>query len=491
MRRVWILALLSGMTALALAESLFFLGRESFWLDEAYSVFLARLPSSSFWDVVTSSEANAALYYVLLRGWIVLGTSEAVVRLLSVTAAVASVPLCYALGKRLFSRQLGLAAAVLLAASSFSVQYAQEARSYSLVLFLILMSTYVFVRAILNGGGGTWAAYVLVTALAGYAHFFAWFIVIAHLASLALLDVRPRPRTLFAAFGSIAVLSAPLFFFLLTTSGDQIGWIPELSLGRVASAIGQFAGARTVVGAVALVPILAAAVLSGLWMFIQTWRSSTRSLETWRLGFVIACLTVPVLGALLVSLVKPIWVDKYLIVALPGLVLTTSVGLDAWKPTLARLGLATILVLSLSQVLVLHLSLDKDDWRAATQYMLERSEPNDGISYYRPFGRFPANYYFDQIIDTKRSKHVPHPTSSIFDISRGPLRPGPRDIPLAAIANASRPFERVWIVLNPVLAEARRGISVALEPDFVLADTAEFRDVVVELYVRRPTLGQR
>jgi mannosyltransferase len=489
-REPWFIFVVAGLSALALAESLAFLGRESFWLDEAYSVFLARLPRTEFWDVLTASQANASLYYVLLRGWITLGTGETIVRFLSVISAVACVPLCYAVGKRLFGPLVGVTGAALLAVNAFAIQYAQEARSYSLVLFLVLLSSYLFVRAVQEGSAWTWTAYVLVTAISGYAHFFAWFVVIAHVGSLPFLERRPRIRAVLAAYGCMAVLSAPLLVFLLTTSGNQIGWIPPLSVGRVASALGQLAGARTILGAGVLVAILAVCSLFAFRTLIQRWRRGERSAETWGLVLVVGWLAVPIGGALAISVMKPIWVDKYLIVTLPGLALTAAFGLSTWKPTLVRAGLTALLIASVSQVLVLHLGDDKDDWRAASRYVLARSGSSDGIAFYRPYGRFPFGYYVDDTVPDERRDRAPTPISAIFDRSRGSTTPGPRDIPLSVISNAAQPFERVWIVLNPVLPASRSGIGRALEPDFTRAETAAFRDVVVELYVRRPTSGQ-
>jgi mannosyltransferase len=479
-----VVVLVVGITAVTLAECLIFLGRESFWLDEAYSVFLARLPSTEFWDVLTTSQANSSLYYVLLRGWVALGTGETMVRLLSVLPAVAAVPLSFALGRRLFGWRVGVAATALLAVNAFAIQYAQEARAYSLVLFLVLLSTYLFVRAVQEGGRWTWAAFVLVTALSGYAHFFAWFVVLAQLGSLAFLDRRPATRTLLIAYGCIAVLSLPLLAFLLTTSGNQIGWIPPLSVGGIARALGQLAGSRTFLGAGLLVAILAACVLFTFIALAQRWRRSGRSGDTWPLVLVLGWLLVPIAGALAISLVKPIWVDKYLIVALPGLALTAAFGLSALKPFLARAGFLILLVASVSQVAVLHLNEDKDDWRTATEFVLTRSEPGDGIAFYRPFGRFPFGYYVDRS-DGSAGGRTPTAISATFDRAQGSRTPGPRAIPLTLIADAAQPFDRVWVVLNPVLSSARNGIAEVL-PEYARTQTAAFRDVVVDLYVRSP-----
>ena len=49
------------------------LGGKSFWLDEAFSVALARAPWPSFVHELRTSEANMGLYYAILRPWLALG----------------------------------------------------------------------------------------------------------------------------------------------------------------------------------------------------------------------------------------------------------------------------------------------------------------------------------------------------------------------------------------------------------------------------------
>src|SRR2546425_3307417 len=110
------------------------LGAKSGWLDEAESVAHARLGVRSLLHVLDGGDPNMGLYYVLLHFWIrIFGESESAVRGLSVLFGVLAVPAIYLVGARLFGRAAGLVAALLLAVNAFFIQYAQEARSYSLV----------------------------------------------------------------------------------------------------------------------------------------------------------------------------------------------------------------------------------------------------------------------------------------------------------------------------------------------------------------------
>ena len=81
-----------------------FLGTHSLFLDESVSSTLATAPWHSFANVVSHREANMALYYLLLRGWVVFGHSEIALRSLSVILAVGALWVLIMLARSLFGR---------------------------------------------------------------------------------------------------------------------------------------------------------------------------------------------------------------------------------------------------------------------------------------------------------------------------------------------------------------------------------------------------
>jgi predicted membrane-bound mannosyltransferase len=99
--------LVALITALALLLRLLFLAENSFWYDEILSVRRAQLDSGAFRDLI-NSVPPMTLYYILLRFWLALGDSDFIVRMLSVIPAVATIPVVYLLGARLFDPGLVL-----------------------------------------------------------------------------------------------------------------------------------------------------------------------------------------------------------------------------------------------------------------------------------------------------------------------------------------------------------------------------------------------
>ena len=133
---------------LALVLNLYTLGSRSIVHDESGSILKARETVASLVPVLTGGDPNMGLYYVLLHFWVrIWSDSEAGARSLSALFAALAVPTLYFLGKKLFGRSAGLLAAVLLALNAFILRHAQLARSYALLVFLVTLSSYFFVRS--------------------------------------------------------------------------------------------------------------------------------------------------------------------------------------------------------------------------------------------------------------------------------------------------------------------------------------------------------
>jgi len=187
---------------LALALRLYRIDHQSLWNDEGTSVALARRDLAT----ITRSAANdihPPLYYYLLHYWIALfGASELAVRCLSALLGTGIVWLTFALGHRIRQRHhaaempdwAALTAALIAALSPFQVYYSQETRMYILSTFLGALSMLLFLRLLAAWRQeaatpaaqrppvrryGALTAYALVTALLLYTHYFTVTLVLA------------------------------------------------------------------------------------------------------------------------------------------------------------------------------------------------------------------------------------------------------------------------------------------------------------------------
>jgi len=88
--------------------------------------------------------------------------------------------------------------------------------------------------------------------------------------------------------------------------------------------------------------------------------------------------------------------------------------------------------------------LDREDWRAATSYVLDRAQPEDGAFFYANFGRLPFDFY--------RSQRHPSPRWPEALVAANGKDWGYRDSLFAYLGEAcrmpSRPGDRVWLVLS-------------------------------------------
>lgn len=107
------------------------------WLDEALSVNIARLPIGEIGEALRH-DGHPPLYYVILHGWMsVVGESNGAVRALSGIISLLTVPLAFAVGRRLGGVRLGWTLALVYAVSPFAFRYGSETRMYALVMALV------------------------------------------------------------------------------------------------------------------------------------------------------------------------------------------------------------------------------------------------------------------------------------------------------------------------------------------------------------------
>ncbi|MDO8692340.1 MAG: glycosyltransferase family 39 protein, partial [Dehalococcoidia bacterium] len=138
---------------LAFGAMVYRLDGQSFWSDEGASVFMT---GRNFGEILqaAASDIHPPLYYLLLRYWSVpTGTSEFAVRFLSLAFGLLLVALVYKLGEKLASRDVGLVAAFLAATSPFLIYYSQEARMYAQMAALSTLSVVLALKIWQRLGG--------------------------------------------------------------------------------------------------------------------------------------------------------------------------------------------------------------------------------------------------------------------------------------------------------------------------------------------------
>jgi mannosyltransferase len=300
------------------------LDAQSMWRDEVDALRFATAPWAEMLTSFTRPGWNGPLYFLLLRGWIALaGPSEYATRFFSLAFGVLGVPLVYMLGRRLFDRQVGLLAALLVAASPYLTWYSQEVKMYTLVAALALTAIYGLRRAIEGAGWGWWAVQVVATSLAFYAHILAALLVPVQV--LLYFAWWPRARRQWAgALASLACLTLPYLPLAF--------WQAPLALQ--ARETGFYAYALD-----EMVKILLNGWSTGILSWGWPWSTVLMSaLAVWgglrgRLAL-LGWLVIPLLAIWLISLRQPLFTDRYLIWTAPAFYLLVALG----PASLCRLG---------------------------------------------------------------------------------------------------------------------------------------------------------
>ncbi|MCX7668464.1 MAG: glycosyltransferase family 39 protein, partial [Anaerolineae bacterium] len=212
-------AFLLGLVFLAAVLRFWAPGAKGLWYDEAITAAMTHLSPA---DIIRfhwqSAFTHLPGWYLFVNGWArIFGTTEYALRLPSVMAGMAAVPLFWQLLRvtRPADRGWRLMATALLAGSPLLVLYSQEARMYAIALALALASLYLCARLAVRPRTDQLFAFVAVNwAMIAFQYYYALLIGIEGL-FLALRAIRRRiwPFPLLAA---LAVSFLPLILRCLS-----------------------------------------------------------------------------------------------------------------------------------------------------------------------------------------------------------------------------------------------------------------------------------
>lgn len=408
---------LVGVLLLALGLRLYRIDAQSFWYDEGTSVVLATR------DLPTIAQGAAAdihppLYYFLLHYWEGLfGQSEAAVRSLSALMGVALVFLTWGIGKRLFGTITALAGALLVAVSPVAVYYSQETRMYTQAAMFGAAAFLAMLAFVQNWRPAAttevvttrhkYAPLVLYTiaALAAlYSHYFAFTVPLVANIVVLLWVLRDRRWRAAVAWIVAQIVVAALFLPWLLYTLDAIRRWPAVSapftlsfllsdslrvfsLGRGTpwSPWGWAFAAALVIGAL-LTPLVVRRISR---------RQANDRGETdgdWGLGeatlAAVLYLLVPLLMMYVLSLRKPMYNPKFLLLIAPPFSLLVAQGallpLRVWRRAGAIVSIALLAgLVAISVWGLLGYYFDprqaRDDYRGIAHYLMAAGRPGDAI----------------------------------------------------------------------------------------------------------------
>ena len=358
---------------------------------------------------------------------VLFGQGDTAVRALSACFGIASVYLVYRIGKEFYHKNVGILAGFLLAINAFAISYSQEARQYSLLLFLTLISFFYFLRIVeaekINKTHVI--LYVLVNILLCYTHLFGLFSIMAQVFYFLLFRCR-HLRATFVFFGAqiITLLAfSPWIFVLIRYTFQEavhgLDWIPEPTVTGVAEIVGSLSGAGYLwrPAGILFVLIIFFLCLSGVFLARESMRKSVqgggvfnrklavsvKSLIEPKIALLLIWFLFPLVLSLVLSLtVRPIILSRCLIGITPALFLLTAIGIcnidSILKGRLSRVPASVVIALIIAVITIPGLYAyyalpQKTQWREVANMIKQDAGPYDGVIVYDE-QESPFYYYY-------------------------------------------------------------------------------------------------
>lgn len=391
------------------------------WHDEAFSALYLRYPFAEMMHRI-ALDVHPPLYYLVLRAWsYAAGQSLPSLRVLSIIFGVLTIWAAYIFVRAAFrSTRLALLAALFVAINPFQIQYALEARMYTLGTFLALWSSYFLIRAITRqeergGFNKYWLAYAITAAAAFYTHYYLIFTIAAQGLYLLVYAAKSRSiKILLAGAGAYAIVAA---FYLpwLPTLLKQITrvqggyWIPPADIWSVPGTVWKmvFGGQ----GAPHLWLLATSAV--SLFVVIFFLRKN-HSFSKW---LVAAGLLVPLAAAIALSLRTNIYLDRYFVFA--SVFFSILIALAFWQVSRRLLRFGLVLAIAAASIFAIYKNTNDLDIKnspgmaAASAYINQNAKTGDDIYVASSFIFFTFKYYNAAPIkpllySTSKIENIPH-----------------------------------------------------------------------------------
>jgi mannosyltransferase len=352
---------------------------ESLWRDEAFSVILS---GKSIVQIISLStqDPSPPFYYILLHFWMTFfGNGEIAIRILSLLSHIGAGIFIYLIAKKIFKNFLWqLITTLTILINPFLIQYAFEARAYSLLVFLSVASFYfILVKKNLIAG--------ILSALAMFSHNFGvptffiltfWWIVFN--------------RKDFSWKSFLKLICFPLLIMLLwggviLHQWAKVGggfWIPKPTINSFMHSFKLFTTGELYYPIKSTLYLLSEALfLVSLASFILNIRKKINTF----IWLVILQIILPILATFIFSqFFTPIYYERYLILTTPMLMFFIFYSLKpllkiSYIKMLSGILIGAYLVIIAISSFQIITKTTKADIRTGVSQILSKAEPGDII----------------------------------------------------------------------------------------------------------------
>jgi uncharacterized membrane protein len=392
----------------------------SLWHDEAFSALLIKYNLSEMMYRI-ALDVHPPFYYLALRCWdLFFGNSLFSIRMFSVFFGVLIVLGTYLLVKEIFkNNRLALFACLIVAVNPFQIQYASEARMYTLGTFLIIFSSYFLLKAIystkiLNNNKVYWLLYILFASAAIYTHYYIFFSIFAQAIFVLYIILRESKFNISAflknkifhysilAYSLIALSYLPWLktFLKQTEQVHENYWIPAMNFWSIPNTFWKMTFElpinflKTEYVLTVLMIIISAVIIFVL--------KEKKQPAKWLIFF---SLIVPFALASIFSLKTSVYLDRYFIFVSAFYLIFIALGIFLIKNKFIKAIIAAAIILGCLYGFIYNWnSLDiknKPGMAGAAVYLNQEAAPEDKIFVGSSFVYFTFRYYNRTLIHPK------------------------------------------------------------------------------------------
>lgn len=437
------------------------------WLDEGFTWREIQKTIEQIINVFTVRGSEPPLYFLIMHCWIKLfGDSEFSLRLPSAIFGSISILLMYKVATLMFDTRVGLTSVLILSLSTFHIGYAQEARSYTLVSLLTLLSVYFFISLIRNTTRTNFVGYIVSTVLLLYNHYYCCFVLIAQNIHMGLLYILQKEtplkieRWIFSQVG-IIILFTPWINNVakILVKVEQEGlWIPKPSIYSLRETFLTYSGFGN------FSEILF--IIFTIFLFFSI--ISHLEKKDSRIYFLLVWFLIPIVLPYIISLVStPIYHTRYTIPSSLAFYILVAQGMSTISSKHIKLAMVClVIILSLVSLHDYYTYNKKEEWRELATFLNRNSTKEDLILVYPPwFLNSIFKYYFKKA--EVASESYPACSNSNREVCRDRIN--------LYLSN----YKRIWLVLSHVSQRDLDVIANELQRYYTILDVKEFLGVLV------------
>lgn len=369
------------------------LSGESLWLDEGISIRRSKLSLIEIvFELITN--VHPPLYFFILHYWmLIFGDSEFSVRFPSVIFGLCSIFMIYKLGSAISNRTTGLISALLLCFSVSHVQYSQEARGYSLMVFLSIISMYSFVRFLEEKEKVYRLGYILSSTLLLYTHNYGLLVILAQNIFLFTTYIITKKSFKFdfkrwiSLQGILILLYLPwisiLAFQIISIQG--VYWIPQPNIMMIYKTFLKYAGSKNLLFTFLFILIVSIFFLMKTKLSNTLIKHKKRNKynhdlqEGNKILLLITWLLISIIIPFLVSqILAPIYQIKYTISASVAFYILIAIGIEKIKIKYVKaFFIILIIVFSMCNLYKYYIEINKQQWRDSVKYLEMNAKSGD------------------------------------------------------------------------------------------------------------------